>query len=307
MSHITIAVSKNVFKKLFFTFRDNLKYPIETDPLIINGPVGSITITLSGEAKLENGNFELLKDRIRVSELDIAFNRLIMKIDLNLNKICVGGGCALPNPFDDDGCAIPNPIPETCIFDNNPDVSLEIDLAPFVRAELSLDGIFEQTYVQGTPNKWIVTILPDIPDIDLIDISDVVAGLLENQLIKAIKDLIPGSGQIEDLILQIMGGLNRFIRKALDAPDDLIEWLKQTLLTKFQLFKHILEYIEEKWDQNFHEKFFKIDDPSVMIKRNEVEWEDGTKVELPPVLLPIKNLKFEVNQDEMIITTDVSS
>ncbi|PEM50737.1 hypothetical protein [Bacillus wiedmannii] len=305
MSQVTMAVSKNAFRKIFFSYRDNFKQIIEPTSVNINTPVGKVTLTLSGIVKLENGNFELLNDRIRMSELDIAFEKLILKIDIDFNKICVGGGCLIPNLGD--GCAVPNPIPETCIFDNNPDVSLELDLAPFIRSEVSIDGIFEQSREEGTPSKWKVTILPDIPDIDVFDIADTVGDILKKDLIKAIEDLIPGGGEIKKLIMNIIGGASDLLIKVLDAGDDLTEWLKQTLLTKFQLVKMLLEYIEEKFDTNFHQKFLEINDPSEIMKEEEVEWEDGTKVVLPPVFLPIKNFRFEVNSEEMIIVFDVNN
>ncbi|MFP7486365.1 hypothetical protein SFC65_19565 [Priestia filamentosa] len=309
MSHLTVAVSKNVFRDAFFTFRDNFRYEIPATSITINGLVGSATVHLSGEAKLENGNFELLDDRIRVSELDVTFNRLNLRIDLDLNRICVGGGCAIRNPINGE-CAVRNPIPETCIFEDNPDTSIGLDLTPYVRTELSLDGLFQQEYVQGeqgNPSQWKVTILPDIPDVDVLDVADVVGEMLENQLKEAIENLIPGDGPVEDLILQAIGGLTSFIRRALDAGDDLGEWVRQLILTRFQLIRHLLEFLERAFKENFHTKFLTFNDPYEMVKKEEVEWEDGSRVELPPVLIGIKDFNFEVNSDEMKITANLSS
>ncbi|KAB2425287.1 MULTISPECIES: hypothetical protein [Bacillus cereus group] len=99
--------------------------------------------------------------------------------------------------------------------------------------------------------------------------------------------------------------MSELLIKVLDAGDDLTEWLNHTLLTRFQLLKKLLEYLEEAFGKNSYRKFLEINDPSEIMK--EEEWEDDTKVVLPPVFLPIKNFRFEVNPEEMIIFFDINN
>jgi len=293
MSHITLSTSQTLFRKVFATIRDNFEEKIEPKPYVVHSGKSSVTITLKGKVKLENGEIDLVDpNRIRIHELDVVLTQLDMTFEIDIQEICIG---------------------RKCIFQKNPDIVVKVDLVPFFnRIEASLDLILDVKYIKGDPDPqhakpdyWVVTGQPDLPDID-IDIADTLGDFISEKLIQEIKDEIPGDSNFERLFVQAIGNIGEFIREVLDTPDDLQEEIQRILLEEFGITNIIIGFIIDHL-KNAIATIYRFENPYEMMKKTEIEWCDKRKLEVSSVKVPLINFDVEVKNTDLVIHADIGN
>lgn len=302
MSHITIAVSKNAFRKLFGVLRDNFTFS-DSD----SENFGLFSFNYSVACHLEGGSVDLQNDnKVEIKELDIKWDTLKVGIGFNIpiEGICVGGWCLLWAPFV--GCVLRQP--RKCLIDN-PFIDINLDLSGIITSEISVTASLVTKYkmnhppsmsaVQaqnaGIPNMWQIFIDPVMVDIDPIDIADTIGDLLENAVKNEINYLLGFlPGWAKDVIWERIGPVIDLIKGILDLPDDIGEWFFNLLGDSFYLFKKIetavLDYFAEQ--NPIHE----LEDPYPILPASSG---------LIPVKIPIKDLEVTVNIKEMILKANV--
>ena len=301
--HLVAAVSEKAVGKLFDGVRDNFtKSAADT----VN--FGPFSAGYDIELALDNGSVDLRSDgKIKLSELDIKFNKLKFMLGFDIPKIGVGGQCIIPTPW---GCALR--LPKVCVFSADPDISLTLDLAPFVRLEFSMlfellskygieatrpAGLLDvDAKALGIPNLWGIFLHLNTLDVDLFDIADIVGDLLENALTSAVNNLLPGPQWLKDAILAILGPIIDLIRGILDIADDFQEWLSDLLGVSLGL----LDFIGTLLVNHFAggSPLAKIEDPL------QVAEADGSLV---PIMIPIRDLALAVDDKELVVRGSVGA
>jgi hypothetical protein len=324
VAHLTVAVSEPAFKTMFDLLVQSIGWE-KAD----STNFGPFTAGYHVKGHLEGGTLDLRADNtVRVKELDIKWDKLEFTLGLDIPEICVGGGCLnLPWPLPDI-C-----LPKVCVFSDDPDVSITLDLAALVAQEISFTGgVVARYYDASVPpplidpcgvlrdvlsnaglieplpshNQWHLFVDPESVDIDLFDFPDIVGDLIENALTNAIVGIIPG-GWVRDLILAIIGGVADLIRFLLDIPDEIEEWLSDLFNVSFGLFDFLLTLVLDVFGHCV--PIHRIDDPFTILEE-EVSTSvrlDGTPVTLVPVRVPVRNLTVGVNDVEMIVQADIGA
>lgn len=313
MAHATVAVSESTFQRAIDLLVANFSFAKAGSE-----DFGTFSAGYDIQAHLEGGTIDLRADNtVQLRELDIKWDRLEVSLGLDIPEICVGGGC-IPMPWPiPDIC-----LPRVCVFDDDPDIAITLDFAPFVAQEISLTGSIDVRYwdpstvppgfdlcetlrdfltdadiIKPFPNhtQWHLFLDPESIDIDLFDFPDIIGDLFENALTDAIEALIPG-GWVRDLILANIGGIADLIRFLLDIPDEIEEWLSDLFNISFGLLDFIGTLILDFFGHCV--PIYRIDDPYEIMPAS-----NG----LIPVTIPIRNLTAFVNDVELVVQTDVGA
>ena len=94
MSHLTLAVSENAFQKLFPGLRDKLTFS-KSD----SGDFGRFTAGYSAACHLEGGTLDFQDNgTVKISELDLKWDTLQVRLAIDIPEVCVGGHCLIPTP-----------------------------------------------------------------------------------------------------------------------------------------------------------------------------------------------------------------
>ena len=311
MSHMTVAVSERGVKKLFETARDKFSFSDSG-----SGSFSGFSASYSVAFKLQDGTVDLRDDNtIKVSELDIKWTTLQLGLGFDIPEICIGGWC-IPMPWPiPDIC-----LPKICVFSDNPDIAISLDLSSIITSELSLTASPVIKYRvdpgrtpvmtdldaedAGVPNKWQLFIDPITVDIDLFDVADIVGDLLEN----AVKNVVDGllgwlPGWAKDLILAILGPIIDLIRAILDIPDDIGEWLSDLLGVSLGFFNFIVNAVADYFAAK--NPLYEFEDPF------PIEFVDSLPFSPPipliPVKIPIRDLSVSINDVEMVLAANVGA
>jgi hypothetical protein len=153
-------------------------------------------------------------------------------------------------------------------------------------------------------NQWHLFLDPQFIDLDLFDFPDIVGDLIEDALTAAIETIIPG-GWVRDVILAIVGGIADLIRFILDIPDEIDEWLSDLFNVSFGLFDFLTSLVLDFFGNCV--PLFRIDDPFEIMPAqvNQNVLLSGAVVTLAPVKIPIQDLSVRVNNDEMIVESEL--
>jgi hypothetical protein len=303
MSHLTVATSEDAFRNLFTVLRDNFTFAASD-----SANFGPFSASYAVALHLEDGAVDLRADNtVAVKELDVKWDTLSVSVGFDIPEICVGGWCVIPTPF---GCALR--LPKICVFSDDPDVDVDIDLSGVITSELSLTASLATGYfvdparppgmtpVQaqnaGIPNKWQVFLDPETVDVDVFDIADIVGDLLEDALTDAVNALLPGPQWAKDLVLAILGPVIDLIRAILDLPDDIEEWLSDLLNVSFGLLDLIITAVADYFAAT--NPLFEFEDPYPILEAS-----GG----LIPVKIPITDFTVIVNDDEMVVEANVGA
>lgn len=303
MSDFTVAASEGTFQALFATVRDNTSASTGGSE-----DAGPFSVDWAAGFRLEGGTVELQADgTVRLSELDVVYDPLRLTFGIDIPEICVGGFCIIPNPFG--GCILR--APRICIFQNDPDIAIPIDISGLVTSEIS--GAFRvrtRYFIDpgrtpamtdldaedaGVPNRWQFLLDPVWLDIDLIDIADTVGNILDqaiNNVVDGLLGWLPGWAK--DLIKAILGPIVDLVRAILDIGDDLDEWLSNLLGVSIGLFDFVLTIVADYLANRF--PIFEVEDPYPAL---------GYSNGLIPVKIPLRNMAVAIDSDEMTLTADV--
>lgn len=305
MAHMTIASSEDAVTKLFEGLRDNFHIS-ESDSV----DFGPFTAGYEVEFHLEGGDVDLQADNsLVVRELDIKWDKLRVYAGIDIPELCIGGFCIIPSPFG--GCWVR--APRICVFDDDPDIGIDLNLNGLLTSEISLAAKPDLRYLidparpvgmswldaedAGLANKWALFIDPEWVDIDVFDWADIVGDLLENALDNAIDDLLGFlPGWAKDLIRAILGPIIDLVRSILDIGDDIDEWLSDLLGVSLGLFDFIITVVADHFASKF--PLLKIEDPFPILP-----YQNG----LIPVKLPIESLTATFTDDELVITADIGA
>ena len=199
MSDLTVAASEDAFRDLFGVLRDNFTFASSD-----SANFGPFSASYAVALHLEDGTVDLRADNtVAVKELDVKWDTLSVGVGFDIPEICIGGWCIIPTPF---GCALR--VPKVCVFSDDPDIGITLDLSGIVTSELSMTASPLTSYFvdparppgmspiqaenAGIPNKWQIFLDPQTVDVDIFDIADIVGDLLEDAITDAINALLPG-------------------------------------------------------------------------------------------------------------------
>lgn len=302
MAHMTVASSEDAVTRLFEGLRDNFAVD-ESD----SADFGSFTAGYEVAFHLEGGTVDMQPDNsIVIRELDIKWDKLRVYAGIDIPELCIGGFCIIPSPW---GCVLR--APRICVFDDDPDIGIDLNLNGLLTSEISLAAKPDLRYVvnparpagmswldaedANLANKWKLFIDPEWVDIDVFDWADIVGDLLEDALNHAIDDLLfflPGWAK--DLIRALLGPVIDLVRAILDIGDDIDEWLSDLLGVSLGLFDLILTAVADHFADQY--PLLEIEDPFPIMP-----YQAG----LIPVKLPIESLTATFTEDELVITADI--
>lgn len=302
MAHLTVATSEDAVTRLFEGLRDN--FSVDESDSVDFGP---FTAGYELAFHLEGGDVDLQNDNsLVIKELDIKWDKLRVFLGIDIPELCIGGFCIIPSPF---GCILR--APRICIFDDDPDFGIDLDLGGLLTSEISLAAKPKLNYFTDPArpagmswldaedadlaNKWQLFIDPEWVDIDIFDFSDIVGDLLDNAIDNAVDDLLfflPGWAK--DLIKAILGPVVDLVRAILDIGDDIDEWLSDLLGVSLGVFDLIITLVADFFAAKF--PLIEIEDPFPILPYS------GSLI---PVKLPIEELGVNINDDELVLTATV--
>lgn len=138
---LTAAISAKAFEKIFGAVVKGFHFSCAD-----SGSYGIFSANYDVEAHLEGGSIQLRNNgTIEVSDLEIKWDTLSLNLCVTIPEICVGGGCAIPNPFD--GCLVS--IPKFCFFSGNPEICIPIDLGGLITSEVTFSAGIQVFYGIG--------------------------------------------------------------------------------------------------------------------------------------------------------------
>jgi hypothetical protein len=272
-----------------------------------SGSFGPFSASYDVAAHLEGGSFEMRDDgTIVIKELDVKWDKLKLTIGIDIPEYCPFGGgdiCVLP-PWPSCGflCADCVTLDPICIFSDNPDISVPIDLGGLITSEVSASGRIESFYGvgSGTYNRWQIVVVPTLPlDLDIIDIADTAGDLFRNFVQGAIDNFLNSlgvPGWVMSIIDTFLGDIENIIRVVLDIPDDIGEWLLDGI-SQLGIFSGLLNDLYDYLALQIP-AVFEIADP------REILAQDGILV---PVQIPIEFIGISVHSHEMVIEGDVGN
>lgn len=300
MSDLVSAISEKTVRRLFVDIINNIQpycYRNQTS--------GSLSFNLDVCFKpviRDDTIIDLTNNNtIKISELDIVWDTFKVGLGFDIPEICVGGWCVVPNPFDD--CLVR--LPEICIFERDPDISITLDLSKVITSEISITTEPVVRYVENNQNKWQVFFNPLVVDIDIFDIADIIGDMLEralNDALGGVLSILPDWAR--EAIENTIGRFIDYVRRLLDIPDDIGEWLSDILGRSLGLFNYIVTVLSE---------FFASRNP-LEIKDPLTLPLDSLSEKLPilvpdkdlnPVKIPITALSVKVNDTELIVEASI--
>ena len=300
MSDLTVAASEKSFQELFNAIRDNFKWQSKPQ----THQFGAYSLSYDIDISLENGSVDLQSNNtVKISELDIKWNKFILTVGVDIPSICVGGWCV--NLKFTSFC-----VPPICVFGGNPDISVPLDLSGLLTSELSGAASLKTVYKvnhppsmsyldakdSGVANKWQVFIVPKWADVDLFDFADSLDDLLD-KIVDAAIDKLPGPGWAKNLALgQLGGSMKSKIIELLDFPDDFGEWIANKLNQSIGLGNTIIQLVAAYFASR--NPILEFEDPYPLLPA-----ENG----LIPVMVPIKGLDVNVTDDEMIVSANIGA
>jgi len=206
-------------------------------------------------------------------------------------------------------------LPGVTLFTGDPAAVVTVDLAPFVKHELSLvaspliqhfdpattvigkhcQDLHTALDIDDTKPQWRVFCDPQTIDFDLFDFADTVGDLFEEAFTDAIDKLLH-HGPLHDIILAAIGSVADLLRTLLDIPDDISEWLSDLFNVSFGVFNLILQFVADFFGKCI--SFYQLDDPFPMFPKTS---------DLAEVMVPIQHLTATVSDAELVVTADIGA
>lgn len=337
MSDLTMAVSEEGLNESLQTLLDPDVTSFGDQDQVDAGPV-TAGYDLEGHFELDKLDFRNDPDRVKIDELDIVWDTLECWLGLDIPRICIGGFCLIPG-FT--GCAVR--APKKCIFKKDPDIQITLDLS-WLRSEVStlLMPIINYRTHRGSRdylaaqienwrryatrdssesghldnpaiNFWELTFHPDTIDIDLIDRADVIGDLLEDAFSNYLNSALSWlPGWAKDILRKKFGSFVDMVRKLLDLPDDLGEWLSDILQVSLDIPGVLIEVLD-----NFFDVYpaYRLEDPYPIMHGRPTfghlvhqghHTPSAVKSQNPtiPVKIPIDDVAVDIGDTELVVTGD---
>ena len=304
MADLTIAVSDAVCAKTLEVVVANFGFEAAD-----RADFGSFTAGYDGRLVLKGGSLDLRDDgTVRLRELDARWDKLEFTLGVAIPELSLGGGVVdLPSGTIH--------LPGVTLFTGDPAAVVTVDLAPFVKHELSLvaspliqhfdpattaigkhcQDLHAALDIDDTKPQWRIFCDPQTIDFDLFDFADTVGDLFEEAFTDALDKLLP-RGPLHDLILAGIGSIADLLRTLLDIPDDISEWLSDLFNVSLGVFNLILQFVADFFGKCL--SFYQLDDPFPMFPKTS---------DLPEVTVPIQNLTATVSDVELVVTADIGA
>ncbi len=307
MTDLTLAASEAAFEQIFKLGRDNFTFPLSNPPLVGGGSWGPLSASYEIAAHLNNGTIQLNADgSVEIKALDIVWDTLKLKVCFDFPGFTIPGFCIIPDPWN--GCLVGIPSIQIggplCI---PLDLSGLVSEISEVRARLRTDYFIDpgrlpgwtdlEAEFAGKPNKWMVFIDPDFVSVDPIDIPASIGNLFENLVETAIRDMIPDFGSllnwVKDLILAALAPVFDIVQAIMGIFDKVEDFIQDLLGDKLDFLGLIQTAVAEYFAKKY--PIYSFEDPYPIL----------TDPPLIPVKIPLRNLKADVTDKEMIITGDI--
>jgi hypothetical protein len=305
MADLTIALSEAVCAKTLEVVVANFGFDVSG-----GGDFGDFTARYDGRLVLKGGSLELRDDgTVRLRELDARWDKLDFTLGVRIPGISLGGGVVdLPGSRTIQ-------LPGVTLFSSDPAVVFTVDVAPFVKHELSLvaspliqhfqpgitpigpqcQKLHTALGVDDTKQQWRIFCDPQTIDFDLFDFADTVGDLFEQAFTVAIDAILP-LGPVRDLVLAAIGSVADLLRTLLDIPDDFSEWLSDLFNVSLGVFNLVLQFVAEFFGKCV--SFYQLDDPFPMFPKTE---------DLAEVTISVQNLTATVSDVELVVTADIGA
>ncbi|MGO1079608.1 hypothetical protein [Inquilinus sp. CA228] len=319
MSDVTFSVSERTFKAVFNKIYPSVQLPFDGSNTVAGvvwyGVEGAIHIEGAGDIEFEDGNTFLLK------ELDIGWDKLILRLGIDIPTLTIGGFCLVRAPRDipfiGGECILP--FPRITLFTAAPDIGpLKLNLNAiigYVVTEISgrfsigirKDGDFQKIHAD-----------PQAVDVDPISINDTFGKLptiVQAGVAAASAQMlavVPAAWMI-DVILSFLGAptMTAYLLDLLDIHDDMEEWLMDVLNVSIGVDNLLYQAIFASMLER--QELFKIDDPYPFVPEIKLDTADfggfpapppAPKFNLPEVAASILNPSVRFEADTMIVQFD---
>lgn len=302
MAHITMAANERAFNKLVDRARTYF-HPSTSG----GGSFGPFSVSYNAGVRLGSGSIDLQSDgTVRIDEMDIVYDPLNVTFGIDIPTVTIGGFCIIPKPWG--GCFLR--APTVTLFGSNPDASATLNFDGLFESEIS--GAFKvvpkyfnnpakggltdhDAHDAARANEWQFYLDPEWVDIDIVDVADTAANIIQaitDGIIDSLLGWAPGWARA--IVRAILSPVIALIRAALDVADDIDEWLSNLFGVSLGLFDFIVGAVADYFAKDF--PIFRFEDPLEILPGT------GAKI---PVLVPVKNLNVTVNDTEMAILADV--
>ncbi|WP_153800501.1 hypothetical protein [Foetidibacter luteolus] len=326
MSDVTFSVNESTFKAVF-----NKAYPGKklnfnesgSKVLVWLGVEGEIHIEGAGGIEFEDGNTFLLK------ELEIGWDKLILRLGLDVPNVEIGKFCLLrmprsipfwgDAPFLGDECLVE--FPGVTLFTGKPDIGpfkLNLNaIIPYIVTEIGGRYFIYINKEKDSSGKFyqMVHAKPTAVDVDPISISDTMGKLpaiIQGGIYYAASQMIKYIPQtwMVDVVLSFLGfpTLTAFLLDLLDIHDDVEDWLMDVLNVSIGIDNVLYQLIFQEMLES--KELFKIEDPYPFIDAKTLDVSDfggykttpaGSTFELPAITAPVTDAAVEFAEDNMFI------
>lgn len=331
MSDVALKVNEQTFGEVFNKLWPGFKAPFdeEVSALLYLRIEGEFHIVGAGKVEFNDG------DTFTASEIDLAWDKLILHVGIDIPTITVGKFCIMELPP-----ALKLILGVDCIefpggevFTASPEYKIKLNLnaiVQFLVTEISTIADIEvKKGSKDGQDYWGIHLDPEAVNVDLVDIEDtlgqadalVVAGIAA--AVKYINTIVPATFVI-DVLLGVVGfsSLSEYILDILDIQDDVEEWLMRTLKVSIGIDQIIYQILLDFLLSSA--PLYKIDDP-ISLMKEEIDGDvtgyggfgtDGNAPPPPPPPPPsngvtLNRVLAKVNQpdvvfsnDEMVVTFD---
>lgn len=283
-AHLTAAVSEAAFQRVFGIIRDTGKFRIRVNPRTMSIWGVSGTASARVEFHLENGTVSFEPDNtIRIRELDIKWEKLEVSVAIDLPTITFYAPVPVPWP------PFVMIVEVGELFEDSTDIAFTLNFPTEFTTEVSCNAGFKTYYGVGPSNEWQVYITPSRVDVDIIDIADTVADMLNNALDEAANDLgIPSE------IVDLIEGIIELVRDGLDIADDLFDWIQTLIFDSLGIETNIETYVAVWLADKI--PIYRLVDPIPVMAA------DGSLI---AVNLPIEYIEARIDDREMTLHVDV--
>ncbi|MBA7525596.1 hypothetical protein ES705_17749 [subsurface metagenome] len=291
MSRMLVAVSEVACNAFLGLIRRNFEFIYNPPP--VSNPPFSVEVDI--KASLHSGEIKLFDDgTLKIDKLDIHWDKLNFILNINLDRVCVGGWCLIRDPFWGK-CLVR--VRKVCAFSANPDVRIVVDLSNFIKSEVSARVKPFLSHFDDA-HEWRCMVEFVGGDVDVFDIEDMTANVVNEAIHDAIRNTIPGPSIVRDLILTMLGPLDTLVCAIcnLSTPDDMNEFIEDTLISTFKVRNSIIEAISSTFAQDLY--LFRIADNYEIIKATS---------DLAPVYIPIEDIDIDINSHEMKLSVIIGN
>jgi hypothetical protein len=297
---LTMAASEKTVNELFAVIRDGIKI---NEANTVN--FGPFTAGYAFGVHLEGGSVDLRGDgTIDIKDVKLKWDQAKVFAGIDIPGFCIGGFCIIWSPW---GCVIR--APKLCVFDDNPDIGIKLDLSGLITSKISLNikpfVLYSTNHpntvtapwdalATQTPNLWEVVIRINRADLEPIVIADTVGALLEAAIDAAISNALgPLPGWAKDLILSIFGPLIDLVTSVLGIADDVAQWLID-LLGLMNAFDVLVTAIADGYVRG--KPLVSVPDPYAV---------DEAPKGLLPLMIPVEFVGVRVTDAELIVEADI--